>query len=488
MTHILIIDDSPEDREFISDLIESGGRDTSHSVCNGAEAISYMKEHDVDCVMLDYHLDGEDGISVTYAIRPLGPTIPIIMMTVLERDDLATLSLESGASVYVLKQKLTTESLRDIISEAMRQKNTDMALSALKSKKTRVMLVEDNADDREQIAWMLSEGDSGFEVDAVATGLDALAHFDTIQPDCVILDYRLETEDGVDILAQFKQRALYCPVIMLTGQGNEEVAATAIKLGAADYLIKQRLSKTYLATAVQNAISRSALEAKVATQEAERRQFLNILVHDLREPLRNVSQMAEIAVEDVETSAVEDMKEMLNSQMTVANRANDLLGTLNDYAMLDGDVAFTQVSLTDAAIAAKDNLKILIAEKNAEVEIADLPYVTGHFPQLVQLFQNLIGNGIKYNLNGTPKITLARNGVSVAGYLISLTDNGVGIPAKDLEEVFRPLKRFWRQDEFEGTGLGLAICQKIMERHKGRIWCSSVENEGSSFNMVFPIR
>lgn len=101
---------------------------------------------------------------------------------------------------------------------------------------------------------------------------------------------------------------------MLTGQGNEEVAAKSIKFGAADYLIKQRLNNAYLRTSISNAISRSALEAKVSAQEVERCQFLSILVHDMRAPLRNVLQLGSLDVEEAQAGEIDEMQRLLSSQ------------------------------------------------------------------------------------------------------------------------------------------------------------------------------
>ena len=131
---------------------------------------------------------------------------------------------------------------------------------------------------------------------------------------------------------------------------------------------------------------------------------------------------------------------------------------------------------------------MVISEKQAVVEIADLPTINGHMPQLVQLFQNLIGNGLKYNESKTPNLSIGGEVLDDGSCLIRVVDNGVGIPDAYLKAVFQPLKRLWRHDQFEGTGLGLSLCQKIVERHAGRIWCDSEIDKGSKFNMVFPAK
>ena len=349
-----------------------------------------------------------------------------------------------------------------------------------------VLLVEDNDDDREYIANMIGEAIDEGQVHAVATGEEALAIFDVADLDCVILDHRLETEDGLTILHEMKSRVPSCPVIMLTGQGNEEIAAKSIKVGAADYLIKQHLNESFLRTTIESAISRAVLESKVAEQEAQRRQFLEILVHDLRAPLRNVRWLGEMAIEEAKAGDLGEMTELLVSQEDVARRANDLISTLETYALLDGEVRFTHVSLRAVAEAAKDNIATVVADRNAVVEIADLPATIGHAPQLIQLFQNLVQNGLKYNESDEPKILIETKGESDGHVVIVVSDNGIGIAERHLETIFAPLKRLWSVNKYEGTGLGLAICQKIVERHNGTIWCTSTEDQGSQFHVRLP--
>lgn len=273
---------------------------------------------------------------------------------------------------------------------------------------------------------------------------------------------------------------------MLTGQGNEEIAAQSIKVGASDYLVKQRLTETYLRTAIENAISRAALEAKVAEQEVQRRQFLNILVHDLRAPLNNVRSLGKMVSDEADAGDLDGMKDVLAIQNNVARRADELISTLETYALLDGDVRFEPVSLKDVAEAAKDNLAGTLAERGAEVEIAELPKIIGHATQLTQLLQNLIQNGLKYNESDAPRIVIRSENESDGSVVLVVSDNGIGIPEKYLQTIFAPLKRLWGNNKYEGTGLGLAICQKIVERHCGSIWCTSTMDQGSQFHIKLP--
>jgi len=346
----------------------------------------------------------------------------------------------------------------------------------------KILLIEDNDDDRMQIAQMIRNSGNNIDVHAVATGEEAMCYFKEHSPHCSIVDYRLEVEDGLVILAEMKQLSPYHPVIMMTGQGNEELGATSIKQGATDYLVKQRLTEPFLKNVIDNAITRSILEEKVAEQEDDRRQFLGILVHDLRAPLRNIQQLGDIAIEEASKGDLKEMTDVLYSQKKLAKRAADLVNTLESYALLDAQVSFSSVSLKEAAEEAKDNINLHISKQQATVIVGQLPTVTGHHVQITQLFQNLIQNGLKYNENTQPTVTIKQED----NVTVVVSDNGIGIPAKHWITIFEPLKRLWGVDnKYEGTGIGLATCKKIVERHNGEIWCTSREGEGSQFYVRF---
>jgi len=482
MTRLLIIDDSPEDREFLADIAGKAGDFDVATFEAGQDAIQHFHEHGADCVLLDQCLDGEDGLSVLAAFRARSHFLPVLLMSGTFSDHMSGLALNAGASNLVLKQNLTAKGFKDTVLTAITESEKKRGLASLDRGERLVLLVEDNVDDRELIADMIRDIQTKVKVEAIGTGDDAVAFFKANKVDCTILDYRLDAEDGLTVLTKIKDIAPYHPVLMLTGQGNEEVAATSIKAGASDYLIKQRLTRPYLKTAIENAMSRSFLEEKVADQEEERRRFLNVLVHDLRAPLRNVRALGESATKEAGNGNVAQMEGLLASQNAVTQRATELVDALEIYALLDGKVTFRPVSLDQAAFAAKDNLAIIIAERGAIVEVDELPVIDGHLPQLTQMFQNLIENGIKYNNSQSPKVKVS----SVGDDLFLVTDNGIGISPRHLDVIFAPLKRLWSAGAYEGTGLGLATCKKIVERHGGDIWCTSQEGTGSVFHIQIP--
>ncbi len=130
-------------------------------------------------------------------------------------------------------------------------------------------------------------------------------------------------------------------------------------------------------------------------------------------------------------------------------------------------------------VQAMANLEAMINEQKAEIAIESLPTVTGDQTQLVQLFQNLLANAIKFRREEPPKVRI-RASPDGGCWQFAVSDNGVGIPEEHFDRIFRAFQRL-HGHEYPGTGIGLAICKKIVERHGGRIWLDSTEGQGTTF-------
>jgi chemotaxis family two-component system sensor kinase Cph1 len=133
----------------------------------------------------------------------------------------------------------------------------------------------------------------------------------------------------------------------------------------------------------------------------------------------------------------------------------------------------------------KENLKILIEEKKANISINPLPVINADEDQMIQLFQNLLSNSLKFQGPLSPKIVIdaKRNNKE---WIFSVKDNGIGIDKKNYERIFLMFQRLHKKDEYEGTGMGLTICKKIVERHRGKIWLNSELGNGSTFYFSVP--
>jgi PAS domain S-box-containing protein len=211
-------------------------------------------------------------------------------------------------------------------------------------------------------------------------------------------------------------------------------------------------------------------------------QFAYIASHDLQEPLRMVASYTQLLSKRYKGKLDSDADEFIAFAVDGASRMQRLIQDLLAYSRVGTKgKELLDTSSEEALQEALINLRVAIEESGARVTHDPLPAVLADQMQLVQLFQNLVGNGIKYQNSGIPRIHIsaARNGEEK--WIFSVQDNGLGIDPQYFEKIFGMFQRLHRREEFAGTGIGLAICKKIVERHGGRISVESELGHGSTF-------
>jgi light-regulated signal transduction histidine kinase (bacteriophytochrome) len=283
---------------------------------------------------------------------------------------------------------------------------------------------------------------------------------------------------------------------MLTGQGNEGVASEAMKGGASDYLVKNKLTSEGLYRAVTRAIEKSHLLRTNAKQhrEIERsyrelEQFAHTASHDLQAPVRRITKFLELLQMDLQEALPERSKDYLNRALKSAAHMRGLIQDLLDYSLVGGaHNTMESVNLEDVLKEVVAQLEVIISSSNATIEVGDLPTVVGNTTFLQQLFQNLIANAIKFRGEHPPTVTIyARCKGALSGgpkWIVTVKDNGVGIPTDAFEKIFGIFQRLDSGSSVEGTGIGLALCKKIVELHEGRIWVESTVDEGTMFHFT----
>jgi signal transduction histidine kinase len=216
-------------------------------------------------------------------------------------------------------------------------------------------------------------------------------------------------------------------------------------------------------------------------------QFAYAVSHDLQAPIRAISGYAAI-LRDEHADALDDESRGCVGQIERgATHMGELVRDLLDYARVGSRGAeFRDVALDAVLDRALENLSIELSRQGAQVVREPLPKVSGDELQLVQLFQNLVGNAVKFHGDAAPvvRITARREG---ATFVVSVSDNGIGISPEYHERVFRVFERLHSGATYPGTGIGLATCQRVVERHGGRIWVDSVEGQGATFSFSLPV-
>ncbi len=213
----------------------------------------------------------------------------------------------------------------------------------------------------------------------------------------------------------------------------------------------------------------------------ELEQFAYVASHDLQEPLRMVSSYVQLIARRYQGQLDQEADEFIAYAVEGANRMKTLINDLLSFSRVGTrGKELVSISLETAFEHALANLKMRIEENGVAITHDPLPQVMADDGQMAQLFQNLIGNAIKFHSEAPPRIHV---GVRRQGgfWLLSVKDNGIGIDPQFSERIFTIFQRLHSREEYEGTGIGLAICRKIVERHGGRIWIESQPGQGATF-------
>lgn len=229
----------------------------------------------------------------------------------------------------------------------------------------------------------------------------------------------------------------------------------------------------------------SKLNEDVLRSNKDLESFAYIASHDLQEPLRMVTSFTQLLAQQYKDKLDDKAMEYINFAVEGSKRMYELLNGLLSYSRISTKgKEFNKIDLTWVLDCAIKNLTLIIEEKKVIIHSDQLPEINGDGNQMIQLFQNLISNGIKFT-TVSPIINISSKD-NHDHHVISVKDNGIGIELQYFDRIFQIFQRLNTQDKYEGTGIGLSICKRIVERHGGKIWVESIPGLGSTFSFTIP--
>jgi PAS domain S-box-containing protein len=225
---------------------------------------------------------------------------------------------------------------------------------------------------------------------------------------------------------------------------------------------------------------------RIEEKNKELEQITYIASHDLREPLNSISSLINIIIEDDEYKASKELYKLLSYIDQSASRMKNLVSGLLDFTRLGKNADLKQTDLNVLIRSVLNDLASMIQQSNCKIKYNKLPEISVYELEFRLLFQNLIGNAIKYRKkNIPPEIEIIAKHERFE-WVFSVKDNGIGIPSDQYEKVFLLFQRLHDMNTYDGIGIGLAHCKKIVELHDGEIWVESEINKGSTFHFSIP--
>ncbi len=318
----------------------------------------------------------------------------------------------------------------------------------------------------------------------------------TVNNEAVVSRRPLVVQGDPDELAKNYPNSIGFPSVVMApmiyrGELFGVLNARSLELNA--YTEKDSEIMSRVAAEITPAVANSLLYADIVRTQQELarsnddlEQFAYAASHDLQEPLRTITSYIGLIRDRYADSLDENAEEFIRFAIDGAERMSQLIEDLLEYSRIDTQARpFEPVTCNDVVAATIENLDQAIKQASAVVECFDLPVINGDEPQLSRMFQNLIGNALKFRGQADPHIRIGAN-LREDKWVFAVEDNGIGIAPEYQPQIFGMFTRLHSRSRYEGTGIGLALCNKIAQRHGGKIWVESEVGNGSVFRFTIP--
>lgn len=507
---ILLVDDTPDNLVSLEAALEGLGEELVFAA-SGREALRHLLHHEFAAVLLDVKMPDMDGFETAQMIRnrPRSRGTPILFLTGYRNEEHLFRGYDLGAVDFLFKP---------IVPEILRSK---VAVFVELSRTSHLL--------REQAAILTRQTEELQKTEVRFRSLLEAA------PDAMII---CRPEGAIDLVNSRTETLFGYSREDLIGRNihvlvpewmmDSEMTAgraldrelTAVRRDGSTFPVDVRLSPVpaedglLITSAIRDISERKRAEEERRRVEEEIRelnvhleervlartesllesneelaQFAHVASHDLQEPVRTVSLYAQLLAKRYKGRLDAEGEQFIGSIVKHATRMEDLIRDILHYSKLDGRKTdhFSVTNCDSALDEALAALRLRIEDTGAVVTRTPLPSVLGDGVQLTSLFQNLIINAIKYRSERLPRICIS-NRLAGKEWILSVSDNGIGIEPQYCDKIFGIFKRLDPRTENSGNGMGLAICKKIVARHGGRIWVESIVGQGSTFNFTLPKR
>jgi PAS domain S-box-containing protein len=482
---ILCADDNLDMRAYVSRLLSS--RFDVDAFPDGKSALEAARARKPDLILADVMMPGLDGFGLLREIRsdPRLSETPVILLSARAGEEARIEGLQAGADDYLSKPFSSREllalvqlhvnlaRLRRQAAEALRQAERNGRLLAS------IVESSDDAIVSKDLNGVITSWNKGAERLFGYTAQEAVGQSIMM----LIPDDRVEEEPRILASLRRGERMDHFETVRVRKDGSRLNISLTISP------VKDSEGKIVGASKVARDITEwIRQDAALKQANADLQLFAHSAAHDLQEPLRTLTAFSELLQRDFGGKLGDPANEFLRHIVEASTRMHTLLNDLRIYTQVatanDGPVE--EVAAGEILEKAIQNLEATIRTSGASVSFAGLPRVRMRAFQLEQVFQNLIGNAIRYRSSVPPCVRVAAE-QQRKEWVFSIRDNGIGIAPEFHEQIFGLFKRLHSRSEYPGTGMGLAICQRSVERSGGRIWVESEPGKGSTFFFTIPV-
>jgi len=365
---------------------------------------------------------------------------------------------------------------------------------------THVLLIEDNPGDADLVRLRLVEANSDLSVSCANRLADGLASLNEQPPSVVLLDLNLPDSHGAETFRNVLSKAPGVPVVVLSGQDDEELAMKTVHQGVQDYLVKGNFDSKQLGRVIRYAVERQALLTSLDMSRKQQLQFkdefLSHVSHELRTPLTCIHQFVTLLLDDLAGPILPEQREHLGTVLRSVNQLRNMIGDLLEATRAEARKLRVErrcIAIEDTVRQAINMLRATAKERGIGLEMAvdgRIPLVHADPDRVLQVLINLMDNAIKF--------TPAHGSVMVKAYLVetdpemvyvSVADTGRGISPEARALVFERLYQDPNatDNSRKGLGLGLYIGRELVRQHGGRIWVESQLGHGSTFTFTLPL-
>ena len=500
-TNVLIVDDRPEGLLALEAVL-SCDRLTLVKASSGREALQQALYNDFAVILLDVQMPELDGFQTAQLLREnyRSKTTPIIFVTAISKEAIhINQGYESGAVDYIFKPldpfilKSKVEVFVDLFNKNLQIKEQSVLLRKLELQEKERQMAELRQDSLRRYAnladavpHMILRFQTDGTVEYFNRGWEEFTAFNsklTSDWNKIIhyqdrrkflalwlrMRHQIDRQQHGELRIRNAATGTYSwhLISIVAEMQNEKITGWIVTCINIDY-IKKTEEKYRL------------LSEELNRSNKELEEFAYVASHDIREPLHVISSFASLLEKNFHSALDAKGREYMHFIKQGAQQAQNLIKELLEYSRIGKQKYFEVVDLSSILGEIFIRLKLTIEESGAAIKYDPMPRVLVNHLEMVQLFQNLISNAIKYRGSEPPEISIS---VRPHGrhWLFCVKDNGIGIEPQYKDQIFVMFQRFHRDPKYTGSGVGLAICKKIVENHGGKIWVESQPGEGSAF-------